>query len=76
MDMRLDEQVRAALESRRGDWPRIAAECEVSHSWLSKFVRRQIPNPGYLTLVRLRDKLVPADAPNTQPGALDEVQPV
>jgi transcriptional regulator with XRE-family HTH domain len=50
---RIDEQVRAALQQRRGYWPTIAKEAGVSHSWLSKFVRHQIGNPGYATLVRL-----------------------
>lgn len=60
MTDRLDERVRSALERRRGDWPRIAKEAAVSHSWLSKFVRREIDNPGYATLVRLDEFLAPS----------------
>ena len=58
MNNRLDDAVREALEARRGDWPQIALRCRVSHSWLSKFVRGQIKNPGYATLIRLRTELI------------------
>ena len=54
---RRDETVRGALQLRRGDWPRIARQAAVSHSWLSKFVRREIGNPGYATLMRLDECL-------------------
>lgn len=63
---RLDDKVRGALERRRGEWPLIARQADVSHSWLSKFVRREIGNPGYATLVRLDECLSAADqAPQT-----------
>ena len=45
-----DADIRSALDSRRGDWPQIAELSKVSHSWISKFVRKQIPNPGIETL--------------------------
>ena len=41
--MQIDTQVRTLLEARRGDWQRIAAEADVSHSWISQFVRGLIP---------------------------------
>lgn len=49
----LDQDVRNRLLARRGEWPAIAESSGVSHSWISKFVRGQIPNPGYTTLTRL-----------------------
>ena len=53
----LDADVRSLLEERRGNWADIAKSAEVSHSWLSKFVRGKIPNPGYATLKRLHETL-------------------
>jgi transcriptional regulator with XRE-family HTH domain len=64
MTPELDTEVRALLEERRGDWKRIAADADVSHSWISQFVRGLIPNPGYATLKKLRQHLV------TSPGSL------
>jgi transcriptional regulator with XRE-family HTH domain len=58
MSTELDIQVRNALESRRGDWQRIADDAEVSHSWISQFVRGKIPNPGFGTLKRLHSALL------------------
>lgn len=54
----LDLAVRAALLERRGQWLAIAARCNVSHSWLSKFVNGRIDNPGYGTLMRLHRELI------------------
>ena len=53
----LDVEVRAALERKRGAWKQVAADTGVSYSWISQFVRNKIPNPGYVTLIRLRDEL-------------------
>jgi transcriptional regulator with XRE-family HTH domain len=50
--------IKAALESRRGDWQSIATRAQVSHSWLSKFVNGHIPNPGVETLKAVRAALV------------------
>lgn len=60
MDIILDEQVRAALKARKGDWLRIAEQADVSHSWLSKFVNGHIDNPGFATLKRLHQYLFDA----------------
>lgn len=51
-DAGLDEVVRDSLDAARGNWPAIGKDAAsgVSHSWISKFVRRRIPNPGYRTL--------------------------
>jgi transcriptional regulator with XRE-family HTH domain len=57
MSTPLDVEVRAALEAKRGFWKQVAADTGVSYSWISQFVRNKIPNPGYATLVRLRDEL-------------------
>ncbi len=59
MDDPLDTKIRAALDARRGQWPQIAERCDVSHSWISQFVRNKIPNPGYVTLRRLEADLFP-----------------
>lgn len=53
MNTPLDQDIRSRLLDRRGEWPAIASASGVSHSWISKFVRGQIPNPGYATLTRL-----------------------
>jgi transcriptional regulator with XRE-family HTH domain len=55
---RLDDEVRDRLEVRRGEWRQIAIAADVSYSWLSKFMRREIPNPGYETLLRIRAALL------------------
>jgi len=60
MSTNLDLEVRSALERRRGDWPRIAERAEVSHSWISQFVRQKIPNPGFSTLKKLHAALAEA----------------
>lgn len=51
----LDEVVRASLDSARGRWSAIGKDEKsgVTQSWISKFVRRKIPNPGYATLKNL-----------------------
>lgn len=53
----LDTDVRAALEKRRGEWKRIALQCDVSHSWISQFMRGKLKRPGHLQLVKLGDCL-------------------
>lgn len=79
MDELLDVSLRAELEQRRGEWPAIARRCEVSYSWVSKFVRGQIPNPGYATLKRLHSELKAGgtdgapDVPATATEATDAV---
>lgn len=60
MSTPLDIEVREALERKRGEWKRVAADTGVSYSWISQFVRGKIPNPGFATLTCLRDKLAPA----------------
>jgi len=57
MSTSLDAEVLAALKERKGDWQAVAAGAGVSYSWLSKFANGRIENPGYATLVRLRDHL-------------------
>lgn len=53
MKLSLDDDVRAALKERRGEWKLIEEQSNVSHSWISKFVRGKIDNPGYATLKSL-----------------------
>jgi len=54
----LDDDVRDRLVARRGEWRQIAADANVSYSWVSQFVRRVIVNPGYHTLRSLRAALI------------------
>ena len=68
MSKNLDEQVRAGLCDRRGDWLQIAQAAEVSHSWFSKFVNRRIPNPGYATLQKLHTHLTAGSKPASVAG--------
>ncbi len=67
MSTDLDQQLRAALQARRGDWQEIAKSADVSYSWLSKFVNGHIPNPGYETLKKLHAALFPVVAEPTTP---------
>lgn len=53
--VRLDEEVRDALNRRKGNWERIKNETGISYSWLSKFARNEIKNPGIDYLTRLAD---------------------
>jgi len=62
MNAGLDITVREALQRRRGEWPALAEQAGVSHSWISQFVRGRIPNPGYRTLQKLAGALLPAPA--------------
>lgn len=48
------DEIKAALQARRGDWPAISYGAKVSYSWLSKFVNGHIPNPGVATLQKLK----------------------
>jgi transcriptional regulator with XRE-family HTH domain len=52
-DAELDEAVRQLLDLHRGQWQAVAEAADVSYSWLSKFSRRKITNPGFATLKRL-----------------------
>lgn len=63
----LPDLVRAQLLERRGEWPNIAKQADVSHSWISKFVNKRIPNPGYATLARLSEFM---NSEQNQPPAL------
>lgn len=68
MSTELDAEVKALLEAKRGDWPRVCDLAEVSHSWISKFVRGDIPNPGFATLKRLHAALTSPDAASKDNG--------
>ncbi len=65
MNTSLDVDVRAGLEAKRGDWRSIATASGVSYSWLSKFVNRRIPNPGFATLKAIHVVLTSKSAPPT-----------
>src|SRR5687767_8837631 len=53
VDKSLDVHVKQLLDQRRGNWQAVAEGSGVSYSWLSKFARGTIDNPGYATLKRL-----------------------
>ena len=59
----LDAEVRELLEKWRGNWMKVAKDCDVSHSWISQFVRGKIPNPGFATLTKLQAYLVATPPP-------------
>ena len=56
-DFVCEREVHAALNAQRGKWPAVAKGSGISISWLSKYSRGEIPNPGYVTLQRLGDYL-------------------
>lgn len=58
MSKKFDAGIRERLEAQRGEWPELARQAGVSHSWLSQFVRGLIPNPGIRTLEKL-DAVLP-----------------
>lgn len=64
----LDKDVRSALEARRGQWRLIAAQAEVSHSWISQFMRGRVQNPGFQTLLRLAVSMKIAKRPASVSG--------
>lgn len=43
----------AALQERRGWWPKVAQDAAVSYSWLVKFAGGRIKNPRIQTVDRL-----------------------
>ena len=67
MSKKLDTAIRSRLEARRGEWPDIVKQTGVSHSWLSKFARGLIPNPGIRTLEKL-DAALPKPRRTTTPA--------
>jgi len=44
--MSLIASVREELQSRKGEWPHIAAATNNSYSWLCKFAQGKMTNPG------------------------------
>ena len=46
---------RELLDRCRGHWPVVEKRSGVSYSWLSKFARGEIANPGVDTLQAVRD---------------------
>lgn len=62
MSTDLDSEVKRLLNEKRGEWPRVCERAKVSHSWISKFVRGGIPNPGFTTLKKLHDALTSPEA--------------
>lgn len=59
-------EVRALLDARRDEWERISEGSQVSLSWVQKFVRGGVANPGYLTLTDLRNFMLYGAAPRRE----------
>lgn len=57
MNTELDQQVKAALAARKGEWQEVAKQTGVSYSWISKFMNGHIENPGFATLKSLHAEL-------------------
>lgn len=74
MSTSLDTDVRAALESRKGDWQAVAAGSGVSYSWISKFMNGHIDNPGFGTLKALHAFLAPPEPISHQPAPAEASQ--
>lgn len=43
----------SSVQERRGEWPKLAKDAEVSYSWLVKFAAGEIRNPRIQTVDRL-----------------------
>lgn len=71
--MELLAQTREMLAKCRGRWPEVAERSGVSHPWISKFARGQIPNPGVLTLDAVDSVL--RQMLHEQPAASDKAPP-
>ena len=59
-------EVRKLLDDRRSEWDRIALGSQVSLSWVQKFMRGDVPNPGYLTLTDLRNFILYGSEPRRE----------
>jgi len=59
MKTSLDLRIREQLNAKRGNWRELAMQSGISYSWLSKFARGCIENPGLRTLERLDAALRP-----------------
>lgn len=71
----LDREVRRLIDLHRGQWKAVETMTGISHSWISKFARGKITNPGYATLKRLHMLLndrpvMPPPLPTTMPPGL------
>jgi transcriptional regulator with XRE-family HTH domain len=62
----LMSEVRALLDARRSEWEQIAQGSQVSLSWVQKFVRGEVANPGYLTLTDLRNFMLYGASPRRE----------
>ena len=55
------EQIKAALDSRRGTWRQVCEDTGLDYSWLTKFAQGQIKNPGYRKIQTLAGYLFAPD---------------
>ena len=53
--MSLVATVRTELLARKGDWPAICTQTQLSYWWLTKFAQGRIDNPGVLKLEKLQE---------------------
>lgn len=53
MNTSLYDQLKDYLLSAKGEWPAVARDCEVDLSWIYKFMRGRIKDPGVLRTERI-----------------------
>lgn len=53
MKTSLYDQLKDYLLSAKGEWPAVARDCEVDLSWIYKFMRGCIKDPGVLRTERI-----------------------
>lgn len=46
---------RAELNARKGDWPAICRELDLSYWWVTKFAQGRIPEAGVTKVEKLHD---------------------
>jgi hypothetical protein len=60
--MSLVQTVRTEIQARKGDWPKICTDLDISYWWLTKFAQGRIENPGVRHLEALQKYF--AETPN------------
>lgn len=68
--MDTSSQMRASLQSRRGDWPTLCKATGLSYWWVTKFAQGRIREPGLSKIERLQRYI----ADNPLPAAADAQQ--
>ena len=60
--MGLKDKTIQLLNDRRGDWPSIAKDCEVSYWWIQKLVQGHIADPGVTRIEKLHQYLTQSES--------------